>query len=298
MSADESVLQQHVTRLMVLKRDLGKAKAAYDTASKRAYADFALARNRGIPQIKGRLPGGDEAGLFVLLAGGTDTKVNEDLLLSIIAAGSPGDLEDYVLPAALEDDRVIKLLKDHLHELVQVRISKTAREALDKQVEETGGFIADPVTGEPEKVAEVTRLNATGTFRFIPGKRFEQQIRDAIDAGQITGDGTIAEAEPSPLPAGADPAEHFHDAAPFRDEDGFLSPEKAALHAAIVQGGYTTPPIEAYRMIHDGGIAAERARAWLIERGLDPADPHRGEQTPWPLPVTGNLTSKENENGQ
>ena len=71
----------------------------------------------------------------------------------------------------------------------------------------------------------------------------------------------------------------------FADEHGFLNPELAAAHAVIVQHGYSTPPIEAYRMMRDGGTGAERARAWLEGHGLDPGDPHRGKNTPWPLPV-------------
>ena len=59
----------------------------------------------------------------------------------------------------------------------------------------------------------------------------------------------------------------------------------AAAHAVMVQGGYSTPPIEAYRMIRDGGVAAERALAWLAEVGLDPADPREGKDTPWPIPA-------------
>jgi hypothetical protein len=55
--------------------------------------------------------------------------------------------------------------------------------------------------------------------------------------------------------------------APFFDDDGcFLGPEEAAAHAILVQGGFTTPEIEAERMIRDGGVSAERARAWLAEQ--------------------------------
>jgi hypothetical protein len=71
---------------------------------------------------------------------------------------------------------------------------------------------------------------------------------------------------------------------PFADEHGFLDPVMAAGHAVIVQGGFTTPPIEAYRMARDGGIAGQRALAWMEKHGLDPADPREGKDTLWPLP--------------
>lgn len=49
----------------------------------------------------------------------------------------------------------------------------------------------------------------------------------------------------------------------FADEQGFHDPEKAAQHAVSVQNGFTTPLREAARMIEDGGVSAERARAWM-----------------------------------
>lgn len=59
----------------------------------------------------------------------------------------------------------------------------------------------------------------------------------------------------------------------FHDEDGrFHDPEKAAAHAIAVQGGFSTPLIEAARMIADGGVSEQRARAWMQANGLTDAD--------------------------
>jgi hypothetical protein len=58
----------------------------------------------------------------------------------------------------------------------------------------------------------------------------------------------------------------------FADRDGFHDPEKAAAHAVIIQGGFSTPLREAARMISDGGISAERARAWLAAKGYTDDD--------------------------
>lgn len=53
---------------------------------------------------------------------------------------------------------------------------------------------------------------------------------------------------------------------PFFDDDGhFLSPEHAATHAIIVQGGSAHPHRDAHRMVRDGGVLRERAEAWLAE---------------------------------
>lgn len=53
----------------------------------------------------------------------------------------------------------------------------------------------------------------------------------------------------------------------YTDDDGlFLSPEHAAAHAILVQGGFTTAEIEPERMLRSGGVQAERAAEWLKSR--------------------------------
>lgn len=57
----------------------------------------------------------------------------------------------------------------------------------------------------------------------------------------------------------------------FFDEAGrFKTPELAALHAVVIQGGFSTPRIEAERMLRDGErrgdpVLIARARLWLDE---------------------------------
>lgn len=53
----------------------------------------------------------------------------------------------------------------------------------------------------------------------------------------------------------------------YADRDGFHDPEKAAEHARDIQGGFSTALVEAERMIKDGGVARERATAWLAAHG-------------------------------
>lgn len=59
----------------------------------------------------------------------------------------------------------------------------------------------------------------------------------------------------------------------FADELGFHDPVKAAMHAVMIQGGYSTPVREAFRMLKGGGANRERALAWLTARGYDPDGP-------------------------
>lgn len=75
----------------------------------------------------------------------------------------------------------------------------------------------------------------------------------------------------------------------FGDELGLFDPVRAAMYATVMSNGkgFTTPPVEAYRMLRDGGVHEVRARAWMAAHGLDPADPREGQDTPWPLPEAG-----------
>jgi hypothetical protein len=59
---------------------------------------------------------------------------------------------------------------------------------------------------------------------------------------------------------------------PLEDEHGFHGPEEAAFHAVCVQGGFSTPEREAARMLLDGGVAEQRARAWMEEKNLADGD--------------------------
>lgn len=55
---------------------------------------------------------------------------------------------------------------------------------------------------------------------------------------------------------------------PLTDEHGFMGPEEAAFHAVFEQGGFSTPEREAAQMLLDGGVGADRARAWMTGQGL------------------------------
>jgi len=182
--------QAHSVRLLVLHQQIARAKAAYERASTDAYPDFALLRNAGIPQLAPNL-GQGRAGLLTVLDGGKTVVVDEDELLLLYALNSATDLEDYVLPAAFEDERVVKLIAEHFPEFVQARIKKAVRADVDEQIDRTDGWVATPGTGEPVKVATVTRHQANGKFQVRPDQRAQQMISAAIEAGLITEDGAI-----------------------------------------------------------------------------------------------------------
>ncbi len=186
-------VEAHVMKLTVLNDRCEREADAYEKAAKEAYPDFKAARMKGLLRAEAKL-GGQRVALFSLVAGGKTVTVDENLLLMLVAAGSPSDVEDYVEPAAFTDGRVVKLIAANFPELVGCRIKKAVRAELQKQIELTGGSIAVPGTGEVEKVATVTPIDPSGRFQLRPEKRAPQLVTAALEAGQITPDGTIKEA--------------------------------------------------------------------------------------------------------
>ena len=141
------------------------------------------------------------------------------------------------------------------------------------------------VNGDGEKIAIPGIKVETGD----PAVRIELEDGAAEIIGEAWRDGTIDVGSLLALPVPKEPERKTYPASDplYMDEHGFFDPERAAHHACVVQGGFSTPPIEAYRMIADGGVAEERARKWLVSQGLDQEDPARGKSTPWPLPAGG-----------
>jgi hypothetical protein len=174
-----------------------------------------------------------------------------------------------------------KYLPEAIETTEQVR-PETAR-ALVEQVKKHGGWLRD---GDLDDIVPVDGIETNALSPKVDlDKDAEDVIRAAWAAGKIELGGLLAlppapEPEPEPFPLMTE-REPF--GPPFCDEHGFKSPVMAAAHAVMVQGGYSTPPIEAYRMIRDGGVAAERATAWLDENGLPLDDPREGKDVPWPL---------------
>lgn len=292
--SDMSV-REHALRVAVLDVIGDEVASAYKAARKEAGAAFAPARADGQSQQKVMLPGGAEIGLVSIKAAGKQVDVTEAALEAWVTEHLPGGMEEFADERALTDAEVLDVLRAVFPHLVSRRVRPATRAALLKEIEESGGWLVDKVTCEKVKVGEVADLKPTGAFSYRPGKDARDQVIAAWQRGDLRGLGLGALALPGaeaddplsePLAAEPPAAETIMFGPPFCDEHGFRDPVLAAAHALMVQSGFTTPPIEAYRMIRDGGVAAERALAWLAEVGLDPADPREGKDTPWPLPET------------
>lgn len=115
--------------------------------------------------------------------------------------------------------------------------------------------ITAAVAPAPEPVPSAVTITpepAPRKLRFGGQEYDEVPLFDDEDLPELARD-----PEPEPWP----PAVYY-------DDDGFLTPVHAATHVIFVQGGFSTAEIEAYRMVADGGVSAERARVWLRSEGL------------------------------
>jgi hypothetical protein len=287
-------LRDHALRIAVLDVIGDEVAATYKAARKGAEVAFAPARAGGQPQQNAVLPDGTEIGLVSIKAGVRQVDVSEADLEAWTAEHVPDGIEEYIDERAANSAEVLDVLRAVFPELVKKRIRTATRAALLKEIEKSGGWLTDKATGDKVKVGDVTDLKPTGAFSYRPGEDARDEVIAAWQSGELRSLGLGALALPGAV---ADPDEPQADESPaagkptfgppFCDEHGFRDPVLAAAHALMVQSGFTTPPIEAYRMVRDGGVARERALAWMAEVGLDPADPREGKDTPWPLPEAG-----------
>lgn len=214
-------MHQLALRVAVLGVREDDAKQAYAAARAAAGPRFAAARRLGVKQQAVMLPGGVEAGVLALKQGGTSVEVDEGALLVLIAGPVPSETEDYITDAAAADPRTVKLLAEHAPDLVEqrvkdgalrdkralavlaehapdlvnLRIKPAQRAELQRYLEAHEGYVPDPSTGEPVKVATVTHHDPTGDFSWTGKIRFMPRVRQALETGRlvITETGDVVE---------------------------------------------------------------------------------------------------------
>ena len=232
-----------------------------------------------------------EVGLISIKAGAQSVTVDEAKLEAWVRDRVPGGMETVIDPSALTDPEVIEMISACFPALSRAGVRPTVRGPRVKEMVAAGGKGANAETGEFASLGEVEQHKPTGAFSYRPAPGARDRIVSQWLAGRLT---EIA-FSPLMLPAGPQaPREPEQEQepdmlpgfGPFGDDLGLYDPVSAAQYAIVMSGGagFTTPPIEAYRMIRDGGVMRERALAWLAEAGLDPADPREGKDTLWPLP--------------
>jgi hypothetical protein len=297
--------REHALRVAVLRTLSDEVADGLKAARADAEASFAEVRQDGQTQQKVLLPDGEEIGLVSIRAGSKQTDPKPAEITAWVREHLPDDFEDYIIASFVNHPDIIKWVKARFPDAVGTRIRPATKDALLKEAGDNDGFVTDKESGEKAKIADVTTGKPTGAFSYRAAPGAKDKIVTEWRAGRLSGidlgpmelgdapdpvatePGSEAPAEPVRVPAeGPDFTTQFRP--PFGDEHGFLNPQTASAWVAVVVQGFTTPPIEAYRMLRSSNSTeAERARAWLDAYGLDPDDPREGKDTPWPLPAAG-----------
>jgi hypothetical protein len=184
---EELTLRQAVLRV---RRDL--ISAAWSAARVEAERAYAEPRRNGTKALTPRLPDGTEAGTVAIKAGAVHVNWDEPALFGLVRETEPGNIEDWVDPAWLRDERVLNLLREYLPELVEKRINPARRAELAEACIDSDGKLLNTVSGDYAKVADIVRADPTGEFAYTPGRKGTQAILQALRDGTITEDGRVA----------------------------------------------------------------------------------------------------------
>lgn len=168
----------------MLTAELGAARVA----AEKAYAVHRLAGNKSVTPV---LPSGVEAGTVSIERGPVDVHFDEAKLFALVKESAPDQIEPFLPLSVLSLKRVFDLVAEKFPELVETRINPLYRASLAEMCEETDGKLANTVTGETVKVADVSRHEPTGKFSYAPGKKGTAAVLAALLAGTVTEHGDV-----------------------------------------------------------------------------------------------------------
>jgi hypothetical protein len=220
--------------------ELARTREAAAEAFKAAIDSTGFRASTGALQLPITLPDGAVIGRLSVKAGPKTTETDETGLHEWVAERNPEALEEYVLPdaagdeeayklllekcpdlfypqlrpGALQDPRVLDLLRAELPGLVSSRVRSSAlkayvREAAKAEESAPKGWLFDPETGERLRLVTETQEAPTGAFAFN-GAETEQRrhaVMEALAAGdpvvRAIAFGAVAALPPAPAEAEA-----------------------------------------------------------------------------------------------
>jgi hypothetical protein len=213
--------------------ELAKRRKEAEGVLKGALAGFRA--STGAIQVDIPLPDGRVIGHLSVKAGAKTTDTDEVGLHEWVAERNPSALEEYALPPAAEDDRVLglllekcpdmfdlrlrsgalddprvlDLLRGELPEFVSSRVRPSALKAYVKEAAKVAensprGWLLDPESGERLQLVTETQEPPTGAFAFNGSETADR--RRAVMAALAAGDpvvraiafGAVGELRPSP----------------------------------------------------------------------------------------------------
>lgn len=184
MNADLTV-REHALRVAVLGALLDIVKAEYGAARDAAEPEFAAVRADGQKTQAVMLPDGTEIGLVSIKAGSPTVSVTEADIEAWVGEHLPDGMEDYIVPAALADAEIVDMVKACFPHAVRRRIRPATRAALLKEITESGGKVADKVTGDVAELGTVEPHEPTGAFSYRSAAGARDKIVAEWRAGRL-----------------------------------------------------------------------------------------------------------------
>ncbi|REF00259.1 hypothetical protein [Thermomonospora umbrina] len=177
-------LADHSLRVATLKAISDFVAKEYAAARKEAEAVY---RENGIRSLTVSLPDGQQVASITVTQPNPSVKVDEDALLAWVEEHCGTEVETVLDPAATTDEELVKYcLANDRDDLVVRRVRRVWREELVKQATGSEGWVADQVTGESAKVAEVTPVRPSGAFSLSdPRKEGAAFIVAAVRRGDL-----------------------------------------------------------------------------------------------------------------
>ncbi|GGK62146.1 hypothetical protein Sme01_04120 [Sphaerisporangium melleum] len=156
----------------------------YERIRKEAEPVFAeLRKDSGTKSLDVEMPDGTVLGPLSILAGPATRKYRMSTLAAIVANDDPDELVEELRPEALTDPDLIEFVRDHMPHLLYRKIRDAHLKSLFKKTD-SNGYLKD-AAGTRIQVADVTRQEPTGEFRYKPDEGARAVVWKAWEAGEL-----------------------------------------------------------------------------------------------------------------
>jgi hypothetical protein len=185
--------RQHALRVAAQEALLDAVSAEYEKIRAEAEAAFAaMLTEDGSDRVAVLLPDGEKLDRITVKAPPPSVEMDggtSSALLEWCQDHFPAAIEDFIDPAATGSTDVVEAVRAKVPEVIRQRVRPGTVKVLLKEIEDSGGFLADRRTNEPEQVATVTPGTVTGAFSFTGNnaKARRARIMAELLAGRLQG---------------------------------------------------------------------------------------------------------------
>lgn len=176
--------KQHALKVAAAKVLADIVTDGYENLRKEAEPVFAqLRKDTGSKTLDVEMPNGTVLGPISILAGPAKRKFRMSTIAAIVANDDPDEMVEELLPEAVSDPDLIEFVRDHMPHLLRRKIRDAHLKKLFNRVDDNG-YLKD-AAGTRIKVADITREEPTGEFRYKADEGARAVVWAAWDAGEL-----------------------------------------------------------------------------------------------------------------